>query len=179
MKLGNIALMGLVVIASGCTARVTDQEAFEVASLGTVAKMASGQPHHVVGPPYFLNGRWYRPRHQPNYSAMGKAIWYGTARSGRVTANGEITDAANLFPVHRTLPLPSYVSVIKTINGKSITVRVNDRGPIEGTELILVSRRAAEILAFGEHGSAPVKIRHLGAAPIENSGRRRQSTTFQ
>jgi rare lipoprotein A len=110
---------------------------------------------------------------------MGKAIWYRTDRSGRVTANGEITDAANLFAAHRTLPLPSYVSVIKTINGKSITVRVNDRGPIEGTELIVVSRRAAEILAFREHGSTPVKIRYLRAAPIENSGRRRQSTTFQ
>jgi rare lipoprotein A (peptidoglycan hydrolase) len=132
MKLGNIALLGLVVIASGCTARASDQQAFDAASLGAVAKMASGQPHHAVVPPYFLNGRWYRPRHQPNYSVMGKAIWYGTDRSGRVTANGEITDAANLFAAHRTLPLPSNVSVIKTINGKSITVRVNDRGPIEG-----------------------------------------------
>lgn len=173
MKLGIIALLGFAVIASGCSARVTNQEAFDAASLGAVSKKAPGQPRHVVGPPYFHNGRWYRPRHQPNYSAMGKAVWYGTDRSGSVTANGEIADAANLFAAHHTLPLPSYVSVTNTINGKSITVRVNDRGPIEGAELIAVSRRAAEILAFKEHGPTPVKIRYLSPAPIEHAGRRR------
>ena len=179
MKLGNIALMGLVVIASGCSAGVTHQAAFGTASLGAVAKMASGQPHRVVGPPYIDNGRWYRPRHQPQYTANGMAVWYGPDLSGQVTANGEITDAANLFAAHRTLPLPSYVSVTNTLNGKSITVRVNDRGPIEGPELIAVSRRAAEILAFRQHGSTPVKIRYLSPAPIAHSERKQPSTAFQ
>jgi peptidoglycan lytic transglycosylase len=172
MKPGNIALLCLAVLTPGCSARVTDQEAYDAASLGAVAKKTAGQPRHVVGPPYFQNGRWYRPRHQPNYSAMGKAVWYGTNRSGRATVNGEVTDAQNLFAAHRTLPLPSYVSVTNTLNGKSITVRVNDRGPIEGAGLIEVSRRAAELLAFKKLGPTPVKVKYLSPAPIEHTGRR-------
>src|SRR5580700_1939774 len=69
-----------------------------------------------------------RPQDDPNYRAEGLASWYGDDFHGRFTANGEIFDKDGITAAHTTLPLPSYVRVTNLTNGKSLIVRVNDRG---------------------------------------------------
>ena len=100
------------------------------------------------------------------YSEVGLASWYGSSFQGRQTANGETFDRAEITAAHLSLPLPSYVRVTNLDNNRSITVRLNDRGPYVGNRLIDVSERTAELLAFRRHGLTRVKVDYLGKAPL-------------
>ncbi len=102
-----------------------------------------------------------------NYSAVGMASWYGTQFNGRPTANGETFNRLALTAAHLSLPLPSYVRVTNLENNRSITVRVNDRGPYVGNRLIDVSEQTAELLAFRRHGTTRVKVDYVGPAPVD------------
>ena len=82
------------------------------------------------------------------------ASWYGDAFQGRRTANGEIYDKASLTAAHPTMPLPSYARVTNLVNGYSIIVRVNDRGPYRGGRVMDVSSRVADVLDFKGAGTA-------------------------
>jgi hypothetical protein len=84
-----------------------------------------------VGEPYEIAGTWYYPREEKSYNRVGKASWYGELFHGRRTANGEIYDMDRLSAAHPTLPLPSYARVTNLNNGRSVVVRVNDRGPCQ------------------------------------------------
>ncbi len=108
------------------------------------------------------------PTHQ-RYSAVGLATWYGIGFYGRRTADGEIFDARSLSAAHRTMPLPSYARVTNLDNGRSIVVRVNDRGPFVGRRLLDVSERVANLLAFSHVGRAKVRLDYLGKAPLAGS----------
>lgn len=127
---------------------------------------AGGAPHNKVGSPYEINGRWYYPKDDPHYEAVGVASWYGEQFHGRRTANGEIFDEDRLSAAHTTLPLPSLVEVRNLENGRTIVVRVNDRGPFAGGRLIDLSRAAADALGFRSKGLARVKVRYLGRADL-------------
>ena len=81
-----------------------------------------------VGKPYTVGGRVYVPEEDVNYRQEGLASWYGDDFHGRLTANGEVFDMASLTAAHPTLPIPSYARVTNLGNGKSLIVRVNDRG---------------------------------------------------
>ena len=107
-----------------------------------------------VGKPYTVAGRVYVPEEDTGYRAEGMASWYGDDFHGRLTANGEVFDMASLTAAHPTLPMPSYARVTNLSNGKSLIVRVNDRGPYHGNRLIDVSNRAAELLEFKGNGVA-------------------------
>ena len=111
-----------------------------------------------VGKPYTVAGRVYVPEEDPNYRAEGMASWYGDDFHGRLTANGEVFDMTSLTAAHPTLPIPSYARVTNLRNGKSVIVRVNDRGPYYGNRLIDVSNKAAELLEFKSHGVARVRV---------------------
>lgn len=121
----------------------------------------------MVGRPYQVAGNWYRPEENPNYDQTGKASWYGPNFHGRLTANGEIFDQFHLSAAHPTLPLPSYVRVENLDNGRSVIVRVNDRGPFSDDRLIDVSQRTAEVLGFINNGTANVHVTYVGRAPLE------------
>lgn len=123
-------------------------------------------PHYKVGAPYEINGRRYFPREDPTYDREGVASWYGRQFQGKPTANGEIFDKARLTAAHKTLPLPSFVQVENLENGRSITVRVNDRGPFVDDRIIDLSQAAARSLGFEEKGLASVRVRFLSAAPL-------------
>ena len=82
-----------------------------------------------MGKPYNINGRTYVPAEDPSYRAEGIASWYGRDFHGRLTANGEVYDMHGISAAHTTMPLPSYARVTNLENGRSIVVRVNDRGP--------------------------------------------------
>ena len=122
-----------------------------------------------VGKPYVVAGRVYVPEEDVNYRAEGLASWYGDDFHGRLTANGEVFDMTSLTAAHPTLPMPSYVRVTNTSNGKSLIVRVNDRGPYHGNRVIDVSNRAAKLLDFSERGVARVRVEYVGRAPLEGS----------
>ena len=89
-----------------------------------------------IGKPYTVAGRVYVPEEDPDYRAEGMASWYGHDFHGRLTANGEVFDMTSLTAAHPTLPIPSYARVTNLSNGKSLIVRVNDRGPYHGNRLI-------------------------------------------
>jgi rare lipoprotein A len=132
-----------------------------------------------VGSPYMVAGRVYVPQDDPNYRAVGLASWYGDDFHGRATANGEIFDADSISAAHPTLPLPSYVRVTNLSNGRSLIVRVNDRGPYHGNRIIDVSKRAAHLLGFTVRGTAWVRVEYVGRAAMEGSNDRVLEATLR
>ena len=124
----------------------------------------------LVGRPYTIGGHLYVPNADPRgYMAVGTASWYGDAFHGRRTANGEIFDKGSISAAHPTLPLPSYVRVTNLKNGRSLIVRVNDRGPYHGGRVMDVSQRVAEALAFKNEGTGRIRIEYVGRASLAGS----------
>ena len=113
---------------------------------------------YKVGRPYQVAGRWYYPAEDYNYDKTGIASWYGRQFHGRKTANGENYDMNALTAAHKTLPLPSAVRVTNLKNGRSIVLRVNDRGPFVDGRIIDVSRQGAQLLGFQRQGTARVRV---------------------
>jgi rare lipoprotein A len=132
-----------------------------------------------VGKPYTVAGRVYVPEEDVNYREEGLASWYGDDFHGRLTANGEVFDMASLTAAHPTLPMPCYARVTNLANGKSLIVRVNDRGPYHGNRLMDVSSRAAELLEFKGNGVARVRVEYVGRAPLEGSDDRQLVATLR
>jgi rare lipoprotein A len=114
-----------------------------------------------IGAPYQIDGVWYYPREDPHYDKVGIASWYGPGFDGKPTATGEIYDMNALTAAHTTLPLPTNVEVTNLENGRSLVLRVNDRGPFVGDRVIDVSRRAAQLLGFFQQGTTQVRVRAL------------------
>ena len=112
-----------------------------------------------IGPPYKVRGVTYVPAADPQYDMLGYASWYGS-ESGNRTANGERFRAKWITAAHVTLPLPSYVEVTSLDTGRTIVVRVNDRGPFAGRGRIIdLSRGAADELGIRARGHAAVRVR--------------------
>jgi rare lipoprotein A len=132
-----------------------------------------------VGKPYTVAGRVYVPEEDTHYRAEGLASWYGDDFHGRLTANGEVFDMASLTAAHPTLPMPCYARVTNLANGKSLVVRVNDRGPYHGNRVMDVSSRAAELLEFKGYGIARVRVEYVGRAPLEGSDDRQLIATLR
>jgi rare lipoprotein A len=132
-----------------------------------------------VGQPYTVAGQIYVPQDNPNYRAEGLASWYGDDFHGRYTANGEIFDKDGISAAHPTLPLPSYVRVTNMRNGKSLIVRVNDRGPYAHNRIIDVSIKAAHLLGFYNLGTVSVRVEYVGRAPLEGSDDRILEATLR
>jgi peptidoglycan lytic transglycosylase len=132
-----------------------------------------------VGKPYTVAGRVYVPEEDASYREEGLASWYGDDFHGRQTANGEVFDMASLTAAHPTLPMPCYARVTNLGNGKSLIVRVNDRGPYHGNRLIDVSNKAAELLEFKGNGVARVRVEYVGRAPLEGSDDRQLIATLR
>jgi rare lipoprotein A len=132
-----------------------------------------------VGKPYVVGGRVYVPEEDVNYREEGLASWYGDDFHGRLTANGEVYDMTSLSAAHPTLPMPCYARVTNLSNGKSLIVRVNDRGPYHGNRLMDVSSRAAELLEFRGNGVARVRVEYVGRAPLEGSDDRQLMATLR
>lgn len=115
----------------------------------------------TIGAPYAVAGVTYTPEDTPNYDAVGYAGWYGEELQGNKTANGETFMPMAITAAHKTLPLPSYVEVTALDTGKTILVRINDRGPFANDRLIDLSRGAAEQLGIIGEGAAPVRVRRV------------------
>jgi rare lipoprotein A len=122
-----------------------------------------------VGNAYQVAGRTFTPHEQPGYDKTGVSSWYGEAFHRRRTSNGEWFDMNTLTAAHATLPLPSYAMVTNLENGKQVVVRINDRGPFVNTRVIDVSKRAADVLGYRNKGTARVRVRLIGPAPLRDS----------
>lgn len=109
-------------------------------------------PYTVLGKTYTLLAD------SKGYQERGYASWYGTKFHGRRTANGEVYDMWAMTAAHKTLPIPSYVRVTNTENGRSLIVKVNDRGPFHGNRIIDLSYGAAVKLGFAKKGVAQVDV---------------------
>lgn len=139
---------------------------------GSPKMVAAGKPvpkgggRYVVGKKYKIAGKWYYPKTDPNYKKSGLASWYGPTFHGRKTANGEIFDRYALTAAHTTMPLPSYARVTNLDNGRSMIVRVNDRGPFHGNRIIDLSERVATMLDTKSKGVGKVKVEYVGRAPL-------------
>ncbi|MEJ1969731.1 MAG: septal ring lytic transglycosylase RlpA family protein [Rhizomicrobium sp.] len=116
--------------------------------------------------PYQIGDTWYYPKEQPDYDETGIASWYGPTFYGHSTANGEVYTAGDLTAAHRTLPLPVNVRVTNLDNGKSLVVRVNDRGPFAKGRIIDLSERAAELLGYKQAGTARVRVQFVARADL-------------
>lgn len=114
-----------------------------------------------VGAPYQVGGITYMPVDDPDYDVVGMASWYGGEFGGSPTANGERFDPGRMSAAHKTLPLPSYVAVTALDTGRTITVRVNDRGPFAGNRVIDLSQAAARALGVERSGTARVRVRRV------------------
>jgi rare lipoprotein A len=123
--------------------------------------MATGTPIYKIGNPYKIGDAWYYPAVDYNYDETGIASWYGEQFHGKSTGNGEIYDMNAITAAHRTLPLPSIVEVTNLENGRTIQVRVNDRGPYARGRIIDLSRRSAQLLGMERQGTAKVRVRIL------------------
>lgn len=121
-----MAVAAFGVLLAGCAE--TQLAVHGVKRLGTTTQPTQ-VGNYKIGNPYEIAGQWYYPAVDYEYSETGIASWYGPKFHGKKTANGEIFDQYEVSAAHRTLPLPSIVRVTNLENGKSIKVRVNDRGP--------------------------------------------------
>jgi rare lipoprotein A len=113
--------------------------------------------------PYEIKGQSFVPQTslEEPYQQKGRASWYGKKFHGAKTANGEIYDMHQMTAAHPTLPLPSYAKVTNLYNGKSVIVRVNDRGPFLRGRIIDLSYAAAFQLDYIDHGSADVLVEKM------------------
>ena len=121
-----------------------------------------------IGKPYQVFGVWYYPSDDRGYDQTGIASWYGPGFHALATANGEQYDQDDVTAAHKTLPMPSYVQVENLDNGRTLTVRINDRGPFVAGRIIDLSRRSAQLLGVDKAGLARVRVRRVfpdGAPP--------------
>ena len=116
---------------------------------------------YKVGKPYTILGKTYYPEEDENYKEIGMASWYGKDFHNKKTSNGETYNMNDYTAAHRTLPMPCIVKVTNLENGKSIKVRINDRGPFVKNRIIDVSKKVAKALDFHEKGTTKVKVEYL------------------
>jgi rare lipoprotein A len=172
---GRAAVVFMVAATAGCSSTGVDsrwgvRSSERVASqLGPISK---GGGVYKVGKPYMIGGRWYYPREEPGYDRTGIASWYGDDFHGRRTSNGEIFNMNALTAAHPTLPLPSYAYVTNLDSGRTVLVRINDRGPYVGNRIIDLSRASAQALGYKRRGLGNVRVRYAGRAPMNGDDSR-------
>jgi peptidoglycan lytic transglycosylase len=127
------------------------------------APAPTGQTRYVIGKPYQFDGIWYRPAVDYGYDQTGVASIYPTRQAGLGTTSGEVYDQTAITAAHKTLPLPSLVRVTNLESGKSIALRVNDRGPFVDSLLIELSPAAAELLGISNQATARVRVQIMAA----------------
>lgn len=116
---------------------------------------------YKIGKPYTIMGQTYYPHIDEDYEEVGMASWYGSDFHNKKTSNGETYNMNDFTAAHRTLPMPSMVRITNLENGRSIKVRINDRGPFVKNRIIDVSKRVAQELKFHTQGVTKVKVEYL------------------
>lgn len=168
------SLLILLLLVSGCSSSVvqmrSEDHRNEPVLTAEEKPPARKEPAEIKPYSYVVRNKryWVKPVDR-GYRESGQASWYGKKFQGRLTANQEIFDMYKLTAAHKTLPLPSYVRVVNRHNGKSVVVRVNDRGPFVEGRIIDLSYAAAKQIGMAEIGVAPVTIEVLGWSDSQSS----------
>jgi len=156
---GLVAVLGVALGLAGCAETTLAVDTAK--ALGSGDGAGDKPAVFKIGSPYQVAGQWYVPHEDYEYDEVGIASWYGPKFHGRRTANGERFDQNALTAAHRTLPMPSMVRVTNLANGRSVDLRINDRGPFSDNRIIDVSKKAAELLGFRRDGTARVRVQIL------------------
>jgi rare lipoprotein A len=123
--------------------------------------------------PYTVLGKPYTPSKElMEYRRQGSVSWYGRKFQGQRTWSGEIYDMYAITAAHPTLPIPSYARVTNLENGRSVMVRINDRGPYMSGRVADLSYETASVLGFVNQGSAQIQIAYVGPAPLNGDDSR-------
>lgn len=154
-------LAGVVAVAMFLGACAETQFLIHTAKRSGALGKTEGGGHYKIGNPYQIKGVWYYPNVDYDYDKTGIASWYGPQFHDKKTANGEIFDMNEVSAAHKTLPLPTYVQVTNLDNGRSMKIRINDRGPYAHGRIIDLSRRTAQLLGFEKRGTAKVRVKVL------------------
>ena len=156
-------LLSTALTLTGCTdnTQVFSSSPSEATKQSSANSATNTVGYYKIGNPYQVAGVWYYPKEDYSYKEVGVASWYGPDFHNGITANGEMYDMHALTAAHRTLPLPSVVRVTNLQNGRSLVLRVNDRGPFVNNRVIDVSMRAAQMLGFKEQGTTQVQVEIL------------------
>lgn len=155
----SASLWVLMLAACGSVDGASDAATQRPATGAAPTAMVSDSPVKI-GDPFTIDGVTYTPRDVVDYDDVGYASWYGAEFAGRATANGEAFNPAAFTAAHKTLPLPSYVEVTSLESGRTILVRVNDRGPMDNRRLIDLSEAAARQLGIADQPTA-VRVRRV------------------
>ena len=152
-----------IVIAASTLLGACAETQFIAQTVKQVSKKSDAEKRTIfgkykIGNPYQIKGVWYYPKENFEYDETGIGSWYGTKFHGRKTANGEIYDMNGLSAAHRELPLGTMIRVTHLGNGKSVTLKVNDRGPFIEGRILDLSLGAARKLEMIEAGVAKVMI---------------------
>ena len=159
MKINLLVIFLLSFLITSCSAGPT-QDTKIISGLVIVEKPQEEIIHNL--PAYYkgtyVSGKSKQAKENLSYKEKGIASWYSDSFHGKRTANGEIYDKNGLTAAHKTLPLPSIVRVTNLDNGKSVIVRVNDRGNFAKGRIIDLSKKAAQNLGFIQKGLVKVEV---------------------
>ncbi|MBV8784678.1 MAG: septal ring lytic transglycosylase RlpA family protein [Gammaproteobacteria bacterium] len=170
MRAAALGLLAAAALLAGCSLtppRAAAPPAPPAAPPGpgaTPDAVPRAEPRSAHGnPPFYdvLGHRYYVLPAADGYSERGVASWYGPTFHGGSTSSGEPYDMYGMTAAHKTLPLPTYVRVTNLKNGRSVVVRVNDRGPFVANRLIDLSYSAATKLDMVREGTTLVEVRAL------------------
>lgn len=164
------AIASVLGVLAGCSGTERPTRDGATASGTTPHESAPLPDGYKLGRPYDVFGVTYYPYHDPAFVEEGVASWYGAEFHGRKTASGEPYDMNAVTAAHKTLPMPSTVKVTNLVNGRTLLVRVNDRGPFVGGRVIDLSRRSAQLLGVYATGTAPVKVEFVQLASLTPPG---------
>jgi rare lipoprotein A len=170
---GVLASIACVSFAGGAHAEGGFSNSVSASFMASEAQKSAEAP--VAGAPYEVNGKWFVPAHEPDYDEVGIASWYGPNFHQKATATGETYNQEDFTGAHPTLPIPSMVRVTNLENGRTLLVRLNDRGPYVDDRLIDLSHGSAQALGVVGKGTAKVRVQYVGPVTAQIS----QGAAFQ
>jgi rare lipoprotein A len=166
-RLSLSALLAVLAALSACSSNDAVPDYSSPGSSGSSGTSGVVNPPRSSrgNPPFYevFGKRYYVMQSSNGYRERGVASWYGQDFHGKPTSSGEIYNMHGMTAAHKTLPLPTWVEVTNQVNGKSVILKVNDRGPFVGDRIIDLSYKAALELDMIRSGTARVSVRALGA----------------
>ena len=178
MYIKLISVMVAGVLITGCSTRGVKHHRSTTKATPTTQNYTTTPPKdkkgyvHPTMRPYTVFGKRYYPtKVRVGEKFNGISSWYGPDFDGKATSSGEIYDMHALTAAHKTLPMNTMVKVTNRENGKSVVVRINDRGPFVGTRIIDLSNKAAHKIDMVKKGTANVRLEIIGFADEKSKQR--------
>ncbi len=163
------AVAGFAVLLTSCGGRDSGEPQSSGQMSASQGQVANPDQPTKLGSPFVVGTTTYTPEDVASYDDVGYASVYGQERAGQPTANGEVFLPEGISAAHKTLPMPSYVEVTALDTGRTILVRVNDRGPFANDRVIDLSDGAARQLGLSGQGLAGVRVRKVNPPEQERA----------